>query len=440
MEISQFAQANPGWMVAILFGIELLLMFLGMPIAYALGISAVIVMVIMGIPLSVVAIKMVTGIDSFLWVAVPLFLIMGFLMDDTGVTERLVNFCNACVGRVPGALSHSAVVTETLMSGITGSIVADAAAMGSVFFPAMKKAGYTKGYMAFLIASSATIGPLIPPSIILLLVANWADISVLRLWLAGTVPGLLVGVGLIFTGWLICRKRQFGGTQPFSWKVLGKTVIPVLPAIVIPIILLGGMRLGIFTPTEAGAVGSVYLFVIGLVIYRKMSLLKVMKALWLSAEPTVSVLFIIASASLYTYLLSTLRAGPWVVELLTSLTTSPTIFFIIVVSFLFFLGMVIDNVPMIVIFIPLLMPASAAYGIDPIHFAMVFGLCCILGQLTPPVAITLLLSCSMAEVSVGEAVKEGWPFLVVVIVVTVLTIFFPHIAVWFPNLIMGVPK
>ena len=421
----------------ILFVLFFALIALGMPIAFSMGISAVIVLVFgLHISAPLVATKMWSSVHSWTWLAIPLFIFLGNLMTVTGITERLVAFSQGLIGHFKGGLSHVSVVTNTLMAGMSGSITADSAAIGSIFGPSMEKAGYPRGYTAGIVAAGAVIGPMIPPSICFILIGGAGDISILRLWLGGAVPGLIIAITLIVAGYIVARQRGYRAEERSTWRQRARTVVPALPALIIPFIIIGGMRLGMFTATEAGAVGAVYAVIVGTIVYREMKLSDMWATLLNSAKAAAKTFFIIATASVFSWVVAVLKADDIIMGIIGSFA-SPLLFLFVVTIIFTILGFFIDGPPLILIFIPLLVPVAEEIGVDPVHFGVVFGLVNLVGALTPPMAIAMYMVCSVTGATVGEYIRDGWPVIVPLFFVILLVILFPQLSLFLPNLIMG---
>ncbi|MFH1651859.1 MAG: TRAP transporter large permease [Chloroflexota bacterium] len=423
--------------LVLLFGLFFLFILLGMPIGFSMGISAVAVLVF-GLQISapVVATKMVGMIDSWTWLAIPLFIFLGNLMTVTGITERLVTFSQGLVGHIKGGLSHVSVVTNTLMAGMSGSITADAAAVGSLFGPSMYKAGYPRGYTAGIIAAGAVIGPMIPPSIAFIMIGAAGNVSILRLWLGGAVPGLVIAVALITAGYIVARLKGYRAEAKVTWGQRVRTFVPALPALVIPIIIIGGMRLGLFTATEAGAVGVVYTLIVGTAVYRELKLKAVWATLLGSAKAAAKTFFIIAAAGIFSWVLTIMKADAMIMGIVKTFAT-PLIFLVMVSVIFTILGFFIEGPALVLIFIPLLMPIAREIGVDPVHFGVVFGLVNLVGALTPPVANAMYMACAVTGATPEQYIVDGWPVIVPLFLVILVVIFFPPLSTFLPNLIMG---
>ncbi len=426
-------------LVALLFGIFLFLIVLEMPLAHAMLVAIIATLVIgFNIPLTELASGLIAGADQWLWMTIPLFLLMGNLMNASGVTDRLIAFSQEIVGHISGGLSHVGVATNTLMAGMSGCCAADAAITGTIMIPAMKKAGYPAGYASMLIASSANIAELIPPSVGLIIVGVIGRLSILRLWFSGVVPGFILGLGLLTTGYIMAKRKGFPRLERKpSFKRIVKTGGGASAALAIPVFILGGMRLGVFSAIEAGAVGVVYTVLVGIAVYRTLNLTSFKGAVWDATRLLGPIIWIIAVAILFGQVLGRLNVGPAIADFLVGISPNPLVFIVVISVVVLLIGCIMEGTPIILIVYPLLIPAANAYGIDPIYFAQLFFYCLVIGQCTPPMATSMFICNAIAKSSVADYAREGWPLLITQFLLVPLLIFFPALITWFPNLIMG---
>ncbi len=427
-------------LIFLLFGIFLFLVALGMPISHAM-LPAILAVLLIGfdIPLTVIPAAMIGAIDVWIWLTMPLFLLLGNSMNQSGITDRLINFSQEIVGRLPGGLSHVGVATNVLMAGMSGSCSADAAATGAIIIPAMKKEGYPAGYASALISASSIIGPLIPPSLGLIIVSVIARLSILRVWLGGAGPGFVLGLGLIITGYLMAKRKSFPRMeQKLSLKRMVKTGGLATPALVIPVIILGGMRLGVFSPTEAGAVGVVYILLVGTLVYRKLKFAGYKEIAMNTVRLTGPLMWIIAMALAFGMVVGRLNVGPPFVEFLTGISDNPYVFLAVVSAVVLFLGCIMEGAPITLILFPFLVPAAEAYGIYPYYFANYFYYHVLVGQVTPPVGPSMFITNAIAKCSIMDYVREGWPLLLTQFLLVPVFMFFPPIINTIPDLVMGV--
>jgi tripartite ATP-independent transporter DctM subunit len=408
----------------------------GIPIAFALGLGSWMSMIVWGkVPLYLIPQRMFTGVDSFVLMAIPFFMVAGELMGSTGILDRLLKFADALVGHIRGGLAHVNIVASMIFAGISGSAVADASALGAALVPAMREK-YDVDFGAGVVASAATIGPIIPPSIPMIIYATaTSGISIAGLFLAGVIPGIMMGLGMMAIAYFIARKRGYpirGGR--LTLQDLVHRLIRVIPALLMPIIVLGGILGGIFTPTEAGAIAVVYAVGVGLTVTRELKLRDIPPAL-LRAGITTSVVFIlIATANGVSWLLTTQQVPQLVSAYLKSISTSPEVFLLVVNLFLFVVGCLMETTAALIMLVPILAPIATSYGVDPLHFGFIVVMNLVIGLLTPPVGVCLFVACGIAEISLERIVKAVWPFLVWQIIVLFLVTYISPLALWVPRL------
>lgn len=424
--------------VAVLGAVLIVTMLLGVPIAFALLLSAAAAIFALGdISVIVVAQQLYSGMDGFLLLAIPLFLLAGDLMALGGLTDRLLDFTNAVFGRFRGGLAVSNVAAATVMAGISGSAVADTGALGKVMIPSMVKSGYDRSFAAALTAAANVVGPIIPPSITFIIISVLTNLSPLRLFIAAVIPGLLYSGGMVCMALYLSRKRGYPKQPPSSAREIGTQFVGAFWAVIMPIWLIGGIRLGFFNVTESSAFAVLYAFVVGRFIYRELTFRKVWQALVASARTTAIILIILGCANLVAWLLAYENApgtlGAWI----QSVASSPIVFLLMVNVLLVFIGTFMENAPALVMLMPVLFPISQKYGIDPYHFSMIMGVNLLIGLITPPVALCSMIAGTIAEVPFGSVIREGWPFYFTAVAVVLLVTYIPALSLWLPNLIGG---
>ena len=424
-------------MTLLLFILFVLLLLAGVPVAYNLGILALIfVHFVYDLPLSVIVERQISGLNQFTFVAIPLFILAGNLMTEGGLTTHLADLAKAVLGRIRGGLSHTTVGTCMVVAGMTGSDLADASATGSVMIPAMKRAGYPKAYGAAIVSAASACGPLIPPSIILIIYGLITNTSVGALFLGGAIPGFLLGLYLLGAGYVIARIRGFP-KERMSLRETIRAFVYSIPALAIPVIVLGGIIAGITTPTEASAVAVVWAAVVGAFVFRTLSPAKMASIILASMKTSAAVLFIVVMASAFSWVITLQQVGPQLTEFLTSITTSPVMLLILVnISFLL-LGCVMESIPILLIFIPILFPSVIAYGIDPIHFGVVVVLNLMIGLSTPPFGLSMFLVCRIAGVTPMEFAREYWPFFLTEVACLFTITFIPVLVLFLPGMVYG---
>ena len=409
---------------------------IGVPVAFALGLSTVTALLVSGsFPMLVLLKETFTGIDSFPLMAVPFFILAAELMSGGSLTEVLLKFAGQFVGHKRGGLGYTNVVALTFFSGISGSALADAAGPGSMMIKMMDKAGYDRPYAAALTASTAIVGPIIPPSIIMIIYALADDnVSVGALFVAGLIPGLLIAAAMcVFNGYISKKRNHKGdGQMPTGPEIL-KTTWQALPAISLPVLILGGMRAGWFTPSEASVVAVFYALVCGKYIYRTLEWKAVPDILFRSALLTASALLIIGMSASFAWILTIEGVPQSMANWITSIHLNTWTFLIVINVFLLLFGIFIAPLPGVMVLVPILAPVAAKIGVDPIHFAMVVIFNLTLGMITPPVGGLLFVTSNVSKVPLTELTRELKPFLIAHGIVLVLLTFVPALSNWLPH-------
>jgi tripartite ATP-independent transporter DctM subunit len=424
-------------MISLLFILLFVLCALGVEIWAAMGLSAILYLVIRGdVPLNVMAQSMVAGVDIVTLVAIPFFMLAGELMNESGITERLVRFAQYFVGHIRGGLAYVTVIVNVIMAGVSGSAVADASAVSSVLLPAMARDGYDRRFAAAINAAAATIGPIIPPSIPMVFIAVISDLSVGRLFLGGVVPGLLMGVFLAVTIYFYSLRhplpvtRVEGGLHEFL-RLLGQAFL----ALMAPVIILTGVVFGVVTIVEVAFLAVFYVLAVGLLAYRTIHL-KALPAIFARAAATsATIMAIFAAVGAYSWIIANEQLGPQVARGIQSLGLGPTGFLLIVNIFFLFLGCIMDAVPAMLIFFPVLLPVAKGLAIDPIHFGVVVVLNLMIGLLTPPVGALLFLEAKIANIPFEALVRAVAPYLVALLAVLALITYIPTLVTFVPNLV-----
>ena len=412
---------------------------MGVPVAFALGMSTITALLASGsFPMLVLLKETFTGVDSFPLMAVPFFILAAELMSGGSLTEVLLKFAGQFVGHKRGGLGYTNVVALTFFSGISGSALADAAGPGSMMIKMMDKAGYDRSYAAALTASTAIVGPIIPPSIIMIIYALADDnVSVGALFVAGLIPGVLIAAAMCVVNWYISKKRNYkgDGQMPTGPEIL-KTTWQALPAILLPVLILGGMRAGWFTPTEASVVAVFYALICGKYVYRTLEWKAVPDILSRSALLTASVLLIIGMSASFAWILTIEGVPQTMANWISSIHLNAWTFLIVINVFLLLFGIFIEPLPGVMVLVPILAPVAAKIGVDPIHFAMVVIFNLTLGMITPPVGGLLFVTSNVSKVPLSELTRELKPFLIAHGVVLVLLTFVPALSNWLPH-VMG---
>lgn len=422
--------------VFIFIGSLLGTMALGMPIAFALLLSAVALMMFMGFfDAQIIAQNIVNGADSFPLLAVPFFMLAGELMNAGGLSRRIVNLAMALVGHLRGGLGFVVIFAATVMASLSGSAVADAAALAALLLPMMRKAGYPEERSAGLIASSAIIAPVLPPSIALILFGVVGGVSITQLFLAGIVPGVMMAVALCIA-WVLVMRKEIVSLPP---KASGAERLAALReavwAIFLPLIIVVGLRFGIFTPTEAGVVAAVYALFVSVVVYREMSMRQLFDTFVAAGVVSSVVMFLVAAAGVAAWLITIANVPAELVRLLDPFMDNQLLLMIVIMLLIVAVGTAMDMTPTILILTPVLMPVIRQAGIDPVYFGVLFVLNNSIGLLTPPVGTVLNVVCGVARMKLEHLMRGVWPFLVAQLCVLLLLILFPVIvtgpAAWF---------
>ena len=422
----------------VLVGVLLLLMALDFPVAFAMTGASVVYLLLRGdIPLVVVAQRVTVGVDSFVLLAIPFFFLAGELMNQGGITKRLVDLAQAVVGGIRGGLGHVTVVTNMVMAGMSGSAVADATGTGAVLIPAMVEAGYPRVFSAALVGAASTIGPVIPPSIPFVIYGGITGVSVGRLFLGGVVPGVLMGVFLMGAVYTVAKRRGYRAEGWLAASEALRNIWRAIPVMLFPVIILGGIFSGIVTPTEAAVVAVVYAVFLSGLFYRELSLPGLVRLLTMVAANTARITFIIASAGLYGWLLAREGVPQMFTEFFLSISQEPWVILLMVNLLLLILGCLMETTAILVILTPVLMDLITKVGIDPVHFGVVLTLNLMIGLLTPPVGMVLYVMVSLAKVSVTEFTRECAIFMLALVVVLGLITYVPGLVTFLPILVMG---
>jgi len=414
----------------------LILMGLSLPIFLAMGITCFLFSLLFDLPLMVLPQSYVRGLAVYDLLALPFYFLAGDLMNAGGITARLVKFSEALIGHIRGGLSHVTIISSMIFAGVSGSAVADASAIGSVLIPTMKKNGYPSSYVAALTAASSTIGPIIPPSIPMVVYGLLTQVSIGKLFLAGAIPGILMGVYLLVISFHISYRRGYPANQRATLKQLLRSFIDAAPALMMPAIILGGIVIGIVTPTEAGAIAVVYGLVIGCFVYREINVKDLPRIFGQTMVNTATIMIIIATTGLFCWIIANMGLGGVLVKMFQSISTNKWVILAMINLFFLLWGCFLDPVTAMLIIVPILIPLVQQLGIDLVHFGLIVVLNLMIGLVTPPVGILLYLSSSMANVKLGLMLKELVPFLIALFLVLAMSTYIPSIVMWLPNLLI----
>jgi len=424
--------------MSLAFALCLLVLFalaaIGTPIAHSIILGALVYLVLKGQDMGIAAEQIVYGLyDSFVLLAVPLFIVAANIMNAGAISDRLLNFCVALVGRFRGGLGHVNVVASLIFSGMSGSAVADAAGIGKVIIEMMTKDGrYSRGYAAAITAASATIGPIIPPSIPMVLYALVSDTSIGYLFLGGILPGLLMGVVLMAMNSYISHKRGFGADKVVPIREIPALTVRAFPALLMPIILLYGIYGGVTTPTEAAAVAAAYALVLAGLFYRALSIQKLRVVMLDSVKASASVGLVIGGALILNYIVASENIPKLLADAMLGMQMSPMAFMLVVNLLLLLLGCILDASTIILVIVPLFVVAARALGIDLVYFGVVVVVNCMIGLITPPYGILLFVINATTGIPLIEMIREIGPFLLALLLALAMLIFFPAIVLWLP--------
>ena len=434
----------------IAFGVMFILALLGVPLAAAMGLGGIAGMLIAGIPLAGIPVAVMSYLGNYAWIALPLFVMLGGLLSDVGVSRGIVWFGELIRKRIRGGTSQVVIVTSLFLGGMTGSMLAEAGMLSAMFRKEMEKIGYPKGYLAGLISCAGLIGALIPPSNILLILGLVGEISIIRLWMAGVVPGLMIGIGMMIVSVVIHKRYKqqpvtadFGhpvsvsGDGALEWARQA-TFITALPGLAVPIFLLTGMRFGIFTPVEAGAAGIIFALILSVTVYRStFDIGYLTDSITRNMLVAMSYLYLVAGSAIFGVLIVRLNLTATIEAFFIAGQFGFYEFMLVNFSLFFIMGMFMEAVPIMLIFFPLMLPAAKALGIDPIHFGVAFSMIILLANLTPPIGIQTLFVCRLMDTTIGQWWRHGKHFFLVVVIVALLTILVPGFSLTLPNLIMN---
>jgi len=413
-------------------------MALGVPIAIALLFCGVCLMIVMGnFDSQIIAQNLINGADNFPLMAIPFFILAGEFMNAGGMSKRIVDFAMALVGHIRGGLGYVAILGSIIFAGLSGSAVADTAALGALLIPMMRDAGYNTNRSAGLLAASGIIAPIIPPSIPMILFGVTANVSITKLFMAGIVPGLLIGLALVVTWWWVVRKDNVQVQPRKSAKEMWMATRKAFWALILPILIIAGLRGGVFTPTEAGAIAAFYALFVGMFIYRELKIKDLYGLLLQAGKTTSVVMFLAAAAMVSAWLITVANIPSEVTDLLGTVADHPLLLMLAINILLLIVGTAIDLTPTILILTPVLMPIVQQAGIDPIYFGLIFVLTNCIGLLTPPVGTVLNVACGVARITIEDIMKGVWPFLLVECLVLLVLTLFPDLTLvplqWFYN-------
>lgn len=421
-------------MLTMLIVLFFLLLILGMPIAFVMGASAAFTFMYSGIDAMVMAQRTFTATNSFALLAIPLFMLAGNLMERVGITEEIIDFCDKCVGHIRGGLAQTTCLTGILMAAMCGSNNASASAIGSMMIPGLRKEGYDDGFSCSLIAAAGNLGPIIPPSIIMIIYASATNMPINRLFMSGVVPGVLMGIGFMVYCNIHARSIGMQPKKRASLKEVWHAFIKAFFALLTPVIILVGIMGGIFTATESGAVAVLYSALYG-ICRRRLKLKDLFESLYSAAIATLGPMVVICFAAAFSYLLTYNNFGDICVGFIMSISTNQYVVMLLIILLIMILGMFVEVTAALIMMIPMFITLSTQLGLDPLYFAIIVIITFCIGAITPPVGITLYVSCGIAKLPLKKAIKPIWPFVAIMLIVTLLIVFIPGIATFLPNVL-----
>lgn len=411
-------------------GVLIVSILLGLPVAFALLLSSIALMLHMGLFSSdILAQSLINGVDSFPLLAVPFFLVAGEVMANGGLSRRIVRLASTLVGHRKGGLGYVAIITSVLLAGLSGSAVADAAALVSILYPMMRKSGYPEGPSIGLLASGGIIAPVIPPSLPLIIVGVAGNISIAKLFLGGIAPGLMMGAALMSVWWLLMRRQTVETTPKASGAERLAALKDGIWALLLPLIIIGGIRFGIFTPTEAAVVAAVYAIVVSAVIYRELTLKGFYHILIGAGRATAMVMFLVGAAMVAAWLITVAQLPQQLAQILGPLVDHPRVLMAVIMVIVLLVGMVMDLSPTILILVPLFMPIVKLAGIDPVYFGLMFVINTSIGLITPPVGTVLNVVCGVGKAPMSVAVRGALPFIAAYVTLLILFVIFPSLII-----------
>ena len=412
------------------------LLVIGVPISISIGASAVLGCLSLGYPLVVIGQKMVSGIDSFLLIAVPLFILAGNLMNAGKITEKIFDTAKELVGWIPGGLGHANVVASIIFAGMSGSAVADAGGLGAIEMEAMRKNGYDDDFASAVTASSSVIGPIFPPSIPLIIYGSVASVSVDKLFMGGVMPGLLMGLLLMVLIFIYAVKRGYE-RHPFNLKALLRQFAGSILALITPLIILSGFVLGWFTPTEASSIAVIYSLIIALLVYKTLTWKSFLKCLKDSAISSANTLLIIGTSTLFTYVMAMEGISRQISDVILGISSNPVIVLLAINILLLILGMIMEPGAILTLMLPVLLPIANGLGLNLVHFGVMIVLNLMIGQVTPPFGVCLFVISYVNKIKLESMYKSIIPFLIPLIVTLILVTYIPGIVTWLPNALLA---
>lgn len=421
------------WILILVFVVCLLFRF---PIAFSLGFSCLIYLIFKGIPLIIIPMKMYSGIDVFVLLSVPGFILAGNLMNQGGLTAKIITFCNHITGHIRGGLAMANIGASMLFAGISGTAISDTASIGAVMIPAMKKEGYDADFSCAITAASSTVGPIIPPSVPMIIVATLSGLSVGKLFLAGAIPGFLLGFGLMGVTYLISVKKKYPKHPKSSLKQIALGFLDTFWSLLMTFIILFGIIGGVFTPTEASIIAVFYALLVGVFVYKKLNFKNVQVIVIDSMKTSASLMVLIGFANLFGWILISEQLPQLISTEILNFSDNKYLVLLLINLLLIFVGTFMETIAALLILFPILLKVAIVVDVDPIHFAVIALLNLMIGLTTPPLGVCLFVSSSIGKVSIGKVSKAGIPFLLTSILILIMVTLIPELSLYLPKLFM----
>ncbi|MCX7787220.1 MAG: TRAP transporter large permease [Spirochaetes bacterium] len=425
-------------MLATVLLIMLIGFLLGIPVAFSLGIAALSYFLLDPVlPLVNIPLRFVTGTESYELMAIPLYMLAGNIMNSTGITDRIFRFTRTLVGHFTGGTAHVNILASLIFSGMSGSALADVGGLGKIEIKAMVDEGYDREFSAAVTAASATIGPIFPPSIPMVLIGGVAGISIGKLFVGGIIPGILLAVYMMVVVYFLSKKRHYPRSERASFSQIVREFTRAFPALTTPVVILGGILGGIFTPTEAGVIAVIYALFIGTVIYKETNVKELFNMFIETAKDTANIMIIVGAAYALAWVFSREQVGLLLTQAITNLSTNPTIVMILIIIGFLIAGCFMNPSANIIIFIPMLMPLVKSVGIDLVLFGVVSTLTLMIGLMTPPVGLSMFIICEIAQITTAQFMRGmGW-FFVALLAVVATMLLIPSTVTWLPRILIG---
>ena len=412
------------------------LFMLGFPVVLAIALPSIAYVLMNGIPIAMVAQRMQYALDSYPLIAVPVFIFVGNLMNSTGITNRIFKFADTLVGRLPGGLAQVNIFASLIFSGMSGAALADVGGLGQIEIRAMKEKGFSVPFASAVTVASATVGPIFPPSIPLVIYGSVAGISVVKLLLAGILPAILAVIAMMIMTGILATMRKYPRAE--RWPTVSEAVsdfIPALPALMTPILLITGMLGGIFTPTEAASATVVYVFIIGILVHKELTFEHVKNALFETIKSTSTILIIVSAASIFGWILAVEQIPQMFSAALLSISKNPLVLLFILNIILFIVGMFLDSTTATLLLVPIIVPPLVGAGVDPIHLGLIFIFNIMIGLVTPPMGLSLFMVSDIAKCPIKDVVRETIPYLVPLLATLLIITYVPQVVLFIPNLL-----